>query len=85
MFVPSAVNQVGGGIGLTYKKRVTIMSIKYIAADLAIAPTRPKGIKVLVDTWKEMKKLGLIEMKGVAAWVSLTWVMKCPSMIGIYA
>jgi hypothetical protein len=44
------------------------VSIKSIAADLAIAPTRPKGIKVSVETWQEMKKLGLIEMKGVAAW-----------------
>lgn len=44
------------------------MPIKSIDADLAAAPTRPKGIKVSVETWKEMKRLGLVEMKGVAAW-----------------
>ena len=45
-----------------------MMPIESIKADLAVAPERPKGIKVSVDTWKIMKESGLIKMKGVAAW-----------------
>lgn len=44
------------------------MPLNKIKADLAKAPTRPKGIKVSEDTWKKLKDADLIKNKSVAAW-----------------
>ena len=44
------------------------MLVQQFEAAVSAAKIQPKGVKVSLQLWKELKDAGLIKMRGVAAW-----------------
>ena len=44
------------------------MLVQQFEAAMTAEKIQPKGVKVSLRLWKELKDAGLIKMRGVAAW-----------------
>jgi hypothetical protein len=44
------------------------MLVQQFEAAVSEAKIQPKGVKVSLQLWRELKDAGLIKMRGVAAW-----------------
>jgi len=51
--------------------------VRQFKAGIANAKSEPNGVKVGLELWKALKSGGLIKMRSVAAWVSMTSDSRC--------